>query len=179
MSGIPARASFAGCTSTPDDPGTYHGGSRGFIEPSAKGEQGGAGFFDEGDVQTDILSARDVLTARRMVRCGAIALGFDGPDATLLAAAISEVARNIIDHASAGEMMMRVVRTGGRRGLKIIARDQGPGIPDVAHATQYGYSGRPGLGVGLPGAKLLVDEFDIISGAGCGTTVTMTKWAPS
>jgi serine/threonine-protein kinase RsbT len=149
------------------------------MEPPARGEQCGAGAFDGGEAQTDILSAQDVLTARRMVRCGAIALGFDSPDATLLAAAISEVARNIIDHANAGEVMMRIVTTGGRRGLKIVARDQGPGIPDVAHATQYGNSGRAGLGVGLPGAKLLVDEFDIISRAGCGTTVTMTKWAPS
>jgi serine/threonine-protein kinase RsbT len=179
MSGIPANASFAGCASSPGNPGRARGGSTGIMEAPAEREQGGTGFFDDGEVQTDILSARDVLTARQMVRYGAIALGFDSPDATLLAAAISEVARNIIDHARAGEMMMRVVRTGGRRGLKIVARDQGPGIPDVARATQYGYSARPGIGVGLPGAKLLVDEFDIISGAGCGTTVTMTKWAPS
>jgi serine/threonine-protein kinase RsbT len=139
----------------------------------------GTGFPDEDEAQTDIHSASDVLTARQMVRYRAIALGFDNPDATLLAAATSEVARNIIDHARAGEVMMRVVTTGGRRGLKIIARDQGPGISDVAHVTQYGYSERRGLGVGLPGAKLLVDEFDIISGAGLGTTVTMTKWAPA
>jgi serine/threonine-protein kinase RsbT len=130
------------------------------------------------DVQTEIHSDHDVLTARQRARCRAIELGFDSPDVTLLAAAISEVARNIIEYAKAGEIIMRIVRAGGRRGLKIIARDQGPGILDVAHATQYGYSARRGLGVGLPGAKLLVDEFDIVSGLGSGTTVTMTKWVP-
>jgi serine/threonine-protein kinase RsbT len=179
MSGFRSTSTFVGFASAPGDRGRFRDGSAGIMERPAENGRGGAGVFGEGEIQTDILSARDVLTARQMVRCGAIALGFDNPDATLLAAAISEVARNIIDHAKAGEMMMRVVRTGGRLGLKIIARDQGPGIPDVAHATQYGYSARPGNGVGLPGAKLLVDEFDIVSRAGCGTTVTMTKWAPS
>lgn len=149
------------------------------MQTPAKTKQGSISFPDEDEAQTDIHSAHDVLTARQMVRHRATALGFDSPDVTLLAAAISEVARNIIDHARAGEVMMRVVRTGGRRGLKIVARDQGPGISDVARVTQYGYSARAGLGVGLPGAKLLVDEFDIISGAGLGTTVTMTKWAPA
>ena len=133
----------------------------------------------EDEAHTEIQSANDVLTARQMVRYRAIALGFDSPDVTLLAAAISEVARNIIDHANAGEVIMRIVKAGGRRGLEMIARDRGPGIPNVAHATQFGHSARRGLGVGLPGAKLLVDEFDIQSMAGSGTTVTMTKWAPA
>jgi serine/threonine-protein kinase RsbT len=179
MSVIRAESSFAGCASSTENQGTSLGASPWAEDTPADSGRGGAGFLDEGEVQTDILSARDVLTARQMVRYGAIALGFDRPDATLLAAAISEVARNIIDYADSGEMMMRVVRTGGRRGLRIIARDQGPGIADVARATQYGGSARRGPGVGLPGVKLLVDEFDIISRAGFGTTVTMTKWAPS
>jgi serine/threonine-protein kinase RsbT len=132
----------------------------------------------EDEACADIQSDNDVLTARQMVRYRAMALGFGSPDVTLLAAALSEVARNIIDHANAGEVIMRIVRAGSRRGLEIIARDQGPGIPDVAHVTQFGHSARRGLGVGLPGARLLVDEFDIKSMAGCGTTVTMTKWAP-
>jgi len=149
------------------------------MQITAMNKPGGTGFLDDDESQTDIHSARDVLTARQMVRYRAIALGFDSPDVTLLAAAISEVARNIIDHARAGVVMMRVVKTGERRGLKIIARDQGPGISDVTRVTQYGDSARRGLGVGLPGAKLLVDEFDIVSGAGLGTTVTMTKWAPA
>jgi serine/threonine-protein kinase RsbT len=149
------------------------------VHLQTKSEPGNGGPLLADEAQTEIQSASDVLTARQMVRYRATAMGFDSPDVTLLAAAISEVARNIIDHARAGQVLMRTVEACGRRGLRIIARDQGPGIPDPARASQYGNSGRRGLGVGLPGAKLLVDEFDIISGAGCGTTVTMTKWAPS
>jgi serine/threonine-protein kinase RsbT len=159
------------------------GASSDFVHPGMKKQaterRDNASPAIEDEVQTEINSAHDVLTARQMGRYRAIALGIQSPDVTLLAAAISEVARNIIDHAKAGEIIMRIVRAGGRRGLKIIARDRGPGIPDVLQATQYGASPRRALGVGLPGAKLLVDEFDIISGAGCGTTVTMTKWAPA
>lgn len=108
-----------------------------------------------------------------------MAMGFSGADVTLLAAAISEVARNIVDHAKEGEMVMSEVEGRGRRGLQIVARDRGPGIADVAQAMQYGYSTRRGLGVGLPGAKWLMDEFDIVSAVGRGTTVTMTKWLPA
>ncbi len=140
---------------------------------------GAPGSCLDAEVQTDIRSVDDVLTARRIGRSQATALGLDVPDVTLLAAAISEVARNIVDHAKGGRMTMRVVNSGGRRGLRIVARDQGPGIADIARATQYGSSPDCGPRVGLPGARLLVDEFDIISGAGGGTTVTMTKWLHS
>jgi serine/threonine-protein kinase RsbT len=149
------------------------------MKTPAKSEPAVASSSLEDETHTDIQSADDVLMARQMVRYRAIALGFDSPDVTLLAAAISEVARNIIEHANAGEVIMRIVKAGTRRGLKIIARDQGPGIPDVEHATQFGHSAGRGLGVGLPGAKLLVDEFDIKSMPGIGTIVTMTKWAPA
>ncbi len=129
--------------------------------------------------QTEIRSAVDIVTARQRGRALALELGFNGADVTLIAAAISEVARNIVDHAKSGEIVMGSVATtqnGGRTGIQIIARDQGPGIRDVAQAMQYGYSTRKGLGVGLPGAKWLMDEFDIASEAGRGTTITMKKW---
>jgi serine/threonine-protein kinase RsbT len=128
------------------------------------------------EVSTEIQSEHDVLRARRVGRSRATLLGFRGPEVSLVAAAISEVARNIVEHAGGGHVIVRVVRQGGRRGLMVIARDQGPGIPDPEAVSQYGSSGLESQGVGLPGAKLLMDEFDIVSGAGRGTTVTMTKW---
>lgn len=131
------------------------------------------------ETQTQITSAVDIVTARQRGRALALELGFNGADVTLIAAAISEVARNIVDHAKQGEIVMGPVAhaaSGGRRGIQIIARDEGPGIRDVAQAMQYGYSTRKGLGVGLPGAKWLMDEFDIASEIGRGTTITMKKW---
>lgn len=129
--------------------------------------------------QTSINSATDIVTARQRGRALALELGFNGADVTLIAAAISEVARNIVDHAKNGEILMAPVLNGhhgSRTGIQIVARDQGPGIRDVAQAMQYGYSTRKGLGVGLPGAKWLMDEFDISSEVGRGTTITMRKW---
>lgn len=128
---------------------------------------------------TEIHSAVDIVTARQRGRALALELGFNGADVTLIAAAISEVARNIVDHAKKGEIHMSALNSsanGGRIGVQIIARDEGPGIRDVAQAMQYGYSTRKGLGVGLPGAKWLMDEFDIISEIGRGTMITMKKW---
>lgn len=133
----------------------------------------------ETETLTPIHSAVDIVTARQRGRTLALELGFNGADVTLIAAAISEVARNIVDHAKKGEITMASVnhaQNGGRRGIQIIARDEGPGIRDVAQAMQYGYSTRKGLGVGLPGAKWLMDEFDIASEIGRGTTITMKKW---
>lgn len=123
-----------------------------------------------------ISSNIDIVTARQQGRKLALELGFEGAEVTLVAAAISEVARNIVDHAKQGEVVLDQVQHGSKRGIQIIARDEGPGIPDVAQAMQYGYSTRKGLGVGLPGAKWLVDEFEIVSKVGKGTTITMRKW---
>ena len=133
----------------------------------------------DAESQTEINSATDIVTARQRGRSLALELGFNGADVTLIAAAISEVARNIVDHAKKGQILMSSVHNssnGGKRGIQIIARDEGPGIRDVAQAMQYGYSTRKGLGVGLPGAKWLMDEFDIASEIGRGTTITMKKW---
>lgn len=133
----------------------------------------------ESESQTDIHSSVDIVTARQRGRTLALELGFNGADVTLIAAAISEVARNIVDHAKQGQIVMcglNSAANGGKKGIQIIARDEGPGIRDVAQAMQYGYSTRKGLGVGLPGAKWLMDEFDIASEVGRGTTITMKKW---
>ena len=128
------------------------------------------------DIRVPINSASDIVTARQQGRALALKVGFEGGDVTLIAAAISEVARNIVDHAKSGEITMETVQASGRSGIKIIASDQGPGIRDVAQAMQYGYSTRRGLGVGLPGAKWLMDDFDIATKLGKGTKVTMKKW---
>ncbi len=128
------------------------------------------------ETRVPITSALDIVTARQQGRSLAMELGFEGAEVTLVAAAISEVARNIVEYAKSGEIVFHPVKNGAKQGLCVVARDQGPGIADVAQAMQYGYSTRKGLGVGLPGAKLLMDEFDIVSKPGVGTTITMKKW---
>ena len=128
------------------------------------------------ETRVPITSEADIVTARQKGRSLALALGFEGTEVTLIAAAISEVSRNIVEYAQRGQIILQATNNGDKRGLCIVARDEGPGIPDVAQAMQYGYSSRRGLGVGLPGAKLLMDDFDIISKVGAGTTITMKKW---
>ncbi len=128
------------------------------------------------DSLVPIMSDSDIVTARQKGRALAKELGFEGGDVTLVAAAISEVARNIVEYAKSGEIVFQPITNGSKRGLCVTARDQGPGIPNISQAMQYGYSTRRGLGVGLPGAKLLMDEFEIVSEVGVGTTITMKKW---
>ncbi len=120
----------------------------------------------------------DIVTARQHGRRLAEQLGFPSSDQVLIATAISEVARNIVQYARPGEVSFRVITQGRRRGLLMVAHDDGPGIPDLALAMEDGYSTSRSLGMGLPGVRRLMDEFDIVSELGKGTTVTMTKWAP-
>ena len=142
------------------------------------------GVGNEGPCESGFLSVAaqsDVLAARQKGREFAMRLGFTGSDVTLIAAAICEIARNIVDYAQRGEMTFSVIEDQdqpGRRGMLIVARDQGPGIPDVDQALRYGCATRKGLGVGLPGAKWLMDQFQIESEPGSGTTVRMVKWLP-
>src|ERR1043166_10238414 len=112
------------------------------------------------ETRVEITSATDIVTARQKGRALALELGFESVEATLIAAAISEVSRNIVEYAKRGEIILQASGNGTRHGVCVVARDEGPGIADVAQALQYGYSTRRGLGVGLPGAKLLMDEFD-------------------
>jgi len=123
-----------------------------------------------------IASDVDVVTARQQGRSVAANAGFSSGDQTVIAAAISELARNILMYARRGEIALKLVTNGDRQGVVIVARDQGPGIPDVGRALQDGYSTSGGLGLGLPGARRLMDEFDVSSVVGKGTTVTMKKW---
>ena len=129
------------------------------------------------EVRVPIAGDLDVVTARQKGREIAAAHGFSGTDQTLIATAISEVARNIVSYAGQGEIALSAIVDGGRRGVLVVARDAGPGIPDVALAMRDGFSTGKSLGLGLPGAKRLMDDFELASKPGVGTTVTMRKWA--
>lgn len=118
----------------------------------------------------------DVVKARQQGRIVAAKAGFTATELTVIATAISEVARNIVKFARRGEIVVRLINEPARQGVSIVARDSGPGIPDLSEALRDGYSTYQGLGLGLPGARRLMDEFDIVSEIGTGTTVRMTKW---
>ncbi len=123
-----------------------------------------------------ITSDTSVMTARQKGRELGMAIGIAGSSLTLMATAISEVARNIVQYAGKGEIEFRSVVRAGKRGLLIIARDAGPGIADIGLAMQDGYSTSRGMGLGLPGARRLMDDFEIVSEVGKGTTISMIKW---
>ena len=130
----------------------------------------------DGEVRVAIGADADLVTARAQGRALAQELGFTRPDPTLIATAISELARNIVMHVGHGEIVMRPLYEDRRYGLLVIVRDEGQGIADVATALRDGASSRGSLGLGLPGARRLMDEFEIESEPGRGTTVTMKKW---
>ncbi len=131
------------------------------------------------DSQILIASDRDIVTARQQGRAVALQTGFSMSEATLIATAISELARNIVSYANHGSVTLQPVHgSNGASGLTIIASDSGPGIADINLALRDGYSSSGGLGLGLPGVRRLMDEFDIVSSSGSGTTVTVTKWLP-
>jgi len=129
------------------------------------------------EIRVPIDSEADIVTARQQGRDLAAQIGFSGSDLTLIATAISEVARNIVAYAKRGEILLSHTNQGSKRGIVVVARDEGPGIPDIALAMQDGHSTSRGLGLGLPGARRLMDEFDIVSQVGKGTTIVMKKWA--
>jgi serine/threonine-protein kinase RsbT len=130
------------------------------------------------EVRVALGADADLVTARAEARAMAESLGFPRPDPTLIATAISEVGRNIIVHVGEGEIILRPIQEADRYGLVVVARDKGAGIRDLDAALRGGYSGRGGLGLGLAGARRLMDEFDVTSSADSGTTVTMSKWRP-
>jgi serine/threonine-protein kinase RsbT len=130
------------------------------------------------EVRVPIHSEADVVVARQTVRQFAAPLGFTSSDLTVIATAVSEAARNIVSYASRGEILVSATGQGRRRGIAIVARDEGPGIADVQSALLDGYSTGGGLGLGMPGMRRLMDEFEVASELGKGTTVTMRKWAP-
>jgi serine/threonine-protein kinase RsbT len=128
------------------------------------------------DLRCPIAADVDVVQARQRGRELAAEIGFSAGDQTVIAAAISEIARNILMYARRGEVRFTTVNDGGRHGLIVVAEDDGPGIRDVQRALQDGYSTSGGLGLGLPGARRLMDEFEVVSEVGNGTRVTMKKW---
>lgn len=130
----------------------------------------------EHDAKVPVDSEADIVLARQRARQLAGQLGFSVTDLALIATAVSELARNIVLYAGRGEVSVRTLDHGGRRGILVEAHDDGPGIPDIPKALQGGYSTSGGLGLGLPGVRRLMDEFDIVSEVGKGTTVTVRKW---
>jgi serine/threonine-protein kinase RsbT len=128
------------------------------------------------EARVTVASDTDIVTARQRGRTLATQLGFTSGDATIVATAISELARNIVLYAKRGEVVVVPVEDRDNRGLIITARDEGEGIADIRQAMQDGYSTSGRLGVGLPGVKRLMDEFEIVSEAGKGTTVIVKKW---
>jgi serine/threonine-protein kinase RsbT len=119
---------------------------------------------------------RDIVTARQYGRDLALSLGLSLGEATLIATAISELARNIVTYARTGEIALSVTQDQNRVGLTVVARDAGPGIPDVEQALRDGFSTSGSFGIGLPGVRRLMDDFDIRSAPDGGTVVTVTKW---
>ncbi len=131
----------------------------------------------EGESHISIVREPDIVQARQQGRDLAAGLGFSPGSLALIATAISEITRNVIEYATRGDMRIRVVQQGTRRGVEIVVEDEGPGIPDLDQAMLDGYSTGGGLGLGLPGARRLMDEFEIESILGKGTRVVMRKWS--
>jgi serine/threonine-protein kinase RsbT len=130
----------------------------------------------QGEIRVAINSDQDIVAARQKGRALATELGFTSGDATLIATAISELARNIVSYARKGQITLQIVNGEDRQGLSIVASDSGPGIPDVRQALRDGFSTSGSLGLGLPGVRRLMDEFQITSAPGRGTTVAVKKW---
>jgi serine/threonine-protein kinase RsbT len=130
----------------------------------------------ESECKVPIKSERDIVVARQKGRTLARDFGFSLGDATLIATAISELARNIITYAKEGMITMNVISTSTHEGLLIVASDEGPGIADIPRALRDGFTTSGSLGIGLPGVRRLMDEFDVSSQPGQGTIVTVTKW---
>ena len=129
-----------------------------------------------GEIRVAINSDQDIVAARQKGRVMANELGFSTGDATLVATAISELARNIVSYAHKGQITIKLVNGQNRQGIAVIASDDGPGIADIRQAMRDGFSTSGSLGLGLPGVRRLMDEFEITSQPGRGTIVTVKKW---
>jgi len=131
----------------------------------------------EDDIQVPIQTDQDIVVARQKGRSLAVSLNFSSDEATLIALAISELARNIVTYAKNGEIRLKALNGGEtRQGIRVVAHDDGPGIADIDQALRDGFSTSGSLGLGLPGVRRLVDEFQIESDQNHGTTITLTKW---
>ncbi|MBM2617909.1 ATP-binding protein [Actinoplanes sp. LDG1-06] len=130
---------------------------------------------DQGE-RVEVTSDRDVVRVRQLVRTAAVAVKLSLVDQTKLVTAASELARNTLVYGGGGWVEVAPVDSGRRKGIRIVFADQGPGIADLDLALTDGYTTGGGLGLGLSGARRLVDEFDIATAVGEGTTITVTKW---
>lgn len=128
------------------------------------------------EILIPILTDMDIVAARQSGRKLATELGFSQTDTTLIATAISELTRNIILYASQGELVLRPLQRQDTKGIMVIARDRGPGIENVQQVMRMGFSTSGSLGLGLPGVSRLMDDFNIDSQPGSGTTITVQKW---
>lgn len=126
--------------------------------------------------EVGIRSSADVVVVRQAVRSAAMEQSFSLVDQTKLVTAASELARNTLDYGGGGDVRIEVLTDGARKGVRLIFRDQGPGIADIELAMRDGYTSGGGLGLGLGGAKRLVSEFHIDSAPGKGTRITITRW---
>jgi len=130
------------------------------------------------EIRVTISSDQDIVLARQKGRSLALELGFSSGDATLIATAISELARNIVSYAGNGQILLRDIQNSTRVGISVTASDDGPGIPNISQALRDGFSTSGSLGLGLPGVRRLMDEFEINSKPGQGTKVGVKKWRP-
>jgi serine/threonine-protein kinase RsbT len=125
-----------------------------------------------------IRSSEDIVRIRQAVRTMALEIGLSLVDQTKVITAASEIARNTLDYGGGGEATIEIVSTGLRKGVRLLFVDEGPGIPDMQRAMTDGYTTGKGLGLGLSGAKRLVNEFEIESEVGKGTRITLVRWKP-
>ena len=130
----------------------------------------------DSQVHVRIQNSADIVAARQQGRALASQAGFSHSNLTIIATAISEVARNIVEYAKEGEVIITLISDTTKKGVEIVASDHGPGIADITTVMRDGFSTGKGLGIGLPGARRLMDEFAIASAVGTGTVVTMKKW---
>ena len=130
----------------------------------------------QGPDERPIKTEGDIVAARRTIRDAAAAIGFGQTDVARIVTASSELARNVFRYAGEGTMRWKGLAQSDRVGIEVVFADHGPGIPDIAMAMREGYSTGGGMGMGLPGAKRLMDEMEIQSAAGEGTRVTLRKW---
>jgi serine/threonine-protein kinase RsbT len=135
-----------------------------------------AGVHVANELRVPINSEVDIVTARQRGHALAAELGFASSDQALIATAISELARNILQYAGRGEVDIAAEHKNGRAGIAVVATDSGPGIPDIKRALEDGFSTGKGLGLGLPGTRRIMDEFDLVSEIGKGTRIVTRKW---
>jgi len=128
------------------------------------------------EVRIHVDSDRAIVDARRHARRLATSVGLRATDLAMVVTSVSELARNALLYAEAGDIIVSLVQEDGRQGISIVATDNGPGIADVVQALQDGFSTSGRMGLGLPGVKRLMDDFEICSAPGMGTTVIARKW---